>query len=62
MVITGDPSQIDLPAQTRSGLVDAAETLQEIPAIKFVKFGHADVVRHSLVKQIVKAYDDHGRT
>lgn len=62
MVITGDPSQIDLPGHVRSGLLDAAETLRAVPEIKFVQFGQADVVRHSLVRRIVQAYDEQGST
>ena len=57
MVVTGDLSQVDLPPGTRSGLQDALETLEGIEDIGFVHFTHRDVVRHSLVAKIIKAYD-----
>jgi phosphate starvation-inducible PhoH-like protein len=62
MVITGDPSQIDLPARTPSGLLDAVDTLSAISEIKFIRFGQEDVIRHSLVRRIVGAYDERGKT
>lgn len=61
MIITGDPSQIDLPSGQKSGLVQALEILTPIDGIKSVAFTASDVVRHKLVGRIVKAYDDHGR-
>ena len=57
MVITGDLSQIDLPAGQRSGLRDALETLEGLPGIGVNRFGTRDVVRHPLVAAIVNAYD-----
>jgi phosphate starvation-inducible PhoH-like protein len=57
MVITGDLSQVDLPKGTRSGLRQALEILDGVDGIAFVHFTEADVVRHSLVTHIVKAYD-----
>jgi len=57
MAVTGDLSQIDLPAGARSGLTDAVETLTGVEGIAFVRFTDADVVRHSLVARIVRAYD-----
>lgn len=57
MVITGDPSQTDLPAGTRSGLSDALEIVSKIPEIAVVPFATADVVRHPMVARLVKAYD-----
>ncbi len=57
MVITGDLTQIDLPAGTRSGMRDAVETLEGISGIGFARFGTRDVVRHPLVGRIVDAYD-----
>ncbi len=57
MAITGDPSQIDLPRGTRSGMVQAIEVLGAIPEIAFVRFTASDVVRHPLVARIVEAYD-----
>ena len=56
-VVTGDVSQIDLPKGSRSGLVDAAEVLQQVRGIAFSRFTSADVVRHPLVARIVEAYD-----
>lgn len=56
MVITGDLSQVDLPHGVRSGLRDALETLDAVEGVTFVTFTEADVVRHSLVTRIVKAY------
>jgi phosphate starvation-inducible PhoH-like protein len=59
MVITGDPTQIDLPGGRRSGLLDAAEVLRGVEGIGFVYFNETDVVRHPLVQRIVKAYERH---
>ena len=59
MVVTGDLTQIDLPAGKRSGLTDAGEVLRGIEGISFVHFDERDVVRHSLVQKIVKAYERH---
>ena len=59
MVVTGDLSQIDLPAGTRSGLHDAIDALRRIDGIGLVEFGSEDVVRHPLVAKIVSAYDAH---
>jgi phosphate starvation-inducible PhoH-like protein len=58
-VITGDITQIDLPAQKISGLVEAKKILQEVPGIQFVFFSKADVVRHHLVQKIIKAYEEY---
>jgi phosphate starvation-inducible protein PhoH and related proteins len=57
MIITGDPSQIDLPMGQKSGLVEALEVLHEVPGIVTVRFTQKDVVRHPLVGEIVDAYD-----
>ena len=57
MIITGDPSQIDLPPNTRSGLVEALQVLDGVPGIVTVRFNEVDVVRHPLVAEIVRAYD-----
>ena len=56
-VITGDITQIDLPAGRRSGLVEALEVVGKIEGIAFVYFNERDVVRHNLVQQIIKAYE-----
>jgi phosphate starvation-inducible PhoH-like protein len=57
MVVNGDVTQIDLPAGRRSGLIDAMEVLKGVEGISFVQFDEKDVVRHSLVQRIVKAYE-----
>ncbi|MCB9991782.1 MAG: PhoH family protein [Rhodospirillales bacterium] len=57
MVITGDPSQIDLPPNTHSGLLESRETLQGIEDIAFINFTSRDVVRDKLVSKIIEAYD-----
>lgn len=57
MAVTGDMSQIDLPSGTRSGLGDALEVLEGVGGISTVNFTHADVVRHSLVTRVVRAYE-----
>ena len=56
-VITGDPTQIDLPRGTTSGLVDALALLNSIPGISIVYFSENDVLRHPIVSKIVAAYD-----
>jgi len=56
-VVTGDVTQIDLPAERMSGLVEARDVLSGIPGIEFVHFDETDVVRHPLVQQIILAYD-----
>ena len=58
-VITGDHTQIDLPANKRSGLVEALQALREVEGIAFCHFGEADVIRHELVQSIVRAYRVH---
>ncbi|MBW2406806.1 MAG: PhoH family protein, partial [Deltaproteobacteria bacterium] len=57
-VITGDITQIDLPVDKPSGLIEAKDILQEIKGIKFIFFSKQDVVRHGLVQKIIKAYED----
>ena len=57
MVVTGDPSQIDLPGGQRSGLNDAVDTLNNIDGVRFIRLTSQDVVRHDLVTRIVEAYD-----
>ncbi len=57
-VITGDITQIDLPASKKSGMVEAMEILREVDGISFVRFDETDVVRHHLVQRIVRAYDE----
>jgi phosphate starvation-inducible protein PhoH and related proteins len=57
-VITGDITQIDLPVEKPSGLIEAKNILQGIEGIKFIFFSKQDVVRHGLVQKIIKAYED----
>ncbi len=57
-VITGDITQIDLPSGRRSGLIEAIDVVGKIEGIAFVHFNERDVVRHNLVQQIIKAYDE----
>lgn len=56
-VITGDVTQIDLPAGKLSGLIEAEKILNDIEGIKVIYFSEKDVVRHKLVQEIVKAYE-----
>ncbi len=58
IVINGDPSQIDLPNKSTSGLLRSKEILSHIKEISTIDFDHKDVVRHHLVSKIVKAYSD----
>jgi phosphate starvation-inducible PhoH-like protein len=57
MVVTGDPTQVDLLAGQRSGLIEAMDVLRDIECIAFIQFDDRDVVRHNLVQKIVKAYE-----
>jgi phosphate starvation-inducible PhoH-like protein len=57
MVVNGDITQIDLPNARRSGLIEATDVLKGVPGISFVQFDEKDVVRHTLVQRIVKAYE-----
>ena len=59
VVVTGDITQIDLPRDHRSGLVNVMGVLDGVPDIAFVRFSDADVVRHKLVQRIVNAYKEH---
>ena len=59
-VVTGDITQIDLPAARTSGLVEAMKVVGKVDGISFVHFDDKDVVRHPLVQQIVKAYEAYG--
>ena len=60
-VITGDITQIDLPAGKRSGLLEAVDVLNSVKGITFVYFDETDVVRHELVQRIVRAYEKYDR-
>jgi phosphate starvation-inducible protein PhoH and related proteins len=58
-VVTGDVTQIDLPANKRSGLVEALQALKNVQGISFVYFTERDVVRHELVRAVIGAYQQH---
>jgi phosphate starvation-inducible PhoH-like protein len=59
MVVTGDVTQVDLPREQASGLIQVREILSQVDGIAFVEFTHQDVVRHKLVQRIVEAYKQH---
>jgi phosphate starvation-inducible PhoH-like protein len=59
VVVTGDQTQIDLPRDQASGLIQVQHILSSIDGISFVQFSHKDVVRHKLVQRIVEAYKEH---
>jgi phosphate starvation-inducible PhoH-like protein len=61
MIVTGDPSQVDLPSGQTSGLADAVRLLADVEGIGQVVFTHEDVIRHELVAKIVAAYDNAAR-
>src|SRR5215469_2151785 len=61
-VITGDITQIDLPAGRRSGLVEAQRVVGNLEGIDFIYFNEKDVVRHHLVQLIIQAYERHSKT
>jgi phosphate starvation-inducible PhoH-like protein len=58
-VVTGDETQVDLPPQKRSGLIEAHHALKRIEGIGIVEFTKRDVVRHPLVQRIIDAYEEH---
>lgn len=57
MIVTGDRTQIDLPASTKSGLIEAIRILKDVPGIAFIEMNKKDIVRHKLVTKIVEAYE-----
>jgi phosphate starvation-inducible protein PhoH and related proteins len=57
MIVTGDPSQVDLPPKEKSGLIDAMQRLRGIKGIAMVELERGDIVRHRLVQNIVNAYE-----
>jgi phosphate starvation-inducible protein PhoH and related proteins len=59
VVVTGDVTQVDLPREQASGLIQVQDILGDVDGISFVHFGHEDVVRHKLVQRIVEAYKKH---
>ena len=58
IVVTGDPTQVDLPERVKSGLGDAISRLSHVSGVEAVILCGHDIVRHRLVREIVKAYDD----
>jgi phosphate starvation-inducible protein PhoH and related proteins len=60
VIITGDTSQIDLPKKMKSGLKEAVTILQDVKGIGFVRLSGTDIVRHKIVKDIIKAYERAG--
>jgi phosphate starvation-inducible PhoH-like protein len=61
-VVTGDPTQIDLPAHKHSGLLEAHRALHGVDGIALIEFSKRDVVRHALVQRIITAYEQHRGT
>jgi phosphate starvation-inducible PhoH-like protein len=59
VVVTGDITQVDLPPERVSGLIEVREILRDVEGIEFIYFDERDVVRHKLVQDIIKAYDQH---
>ncbi len=62
MIITGDKSQIDLPKNQKSGLVEALSILKDVKGIGFVELDERDVIRHKLVRDIIGAYNRHDKS
>ena len=58
IIVTGDVTQVDLPKQTRSGLNDAIHRLRDVERIATIYLTEHDIVRHPLVQQILRAYED----
>ena len=58
IVVTGDPTQTDLPPDHPSGLIDAVDRLRDVPGVGIVRLTRADIVRHPLVQAIVDAYEN----
>jgi phosphate starvation-inducible protein PhoH and related proteins len=58
-IVTGDQTQIDLPPNKTSGLIEAMRALESVPGIQFTRFTERDVVRHPLVQSIIRAYEVH---
>jgi phosphate starvation-inducible PhoH-like protein len=61
MVVTGDPSQSDLPGNVASGLNEALSILKGVEGVGIARFAEADVVRHALVSRVVAAYSANGK-
>jgi phosphate starvation-inducible PhoH-like protein len=58
IIVTGDVTQVDLPKQTRSGLIDAAHRLRDLDGIALVYLDENDIVRHPLVQRVLRAYEE----
>jgi phosphate starvation-inducible PhoH-like protein len=58
IIVTGDITQVDLPRQTRSGLIDAVHRLRDLDQIAIIYLNESDIVRHPLVQKIVRAYEE----
>ena len=58
IIVTGDITQVDLPRQTRSGLIDAVHRLRDVDQIAIIYLNESDIVRHPLVQKIVRAYEE----
>ena len=56
MVVTGDPSQVDLPVGVKSGLADAVRRLKDVDGVKITRLRREDIVRHAVVQRIIDAY------
>lgn len=61
-VITGDVTQVDLPGDKKSGLIEAQRILADVEGLSFVRFSEKDVVRHELVQRIIRAYERYEKT
>ncbi len=61
-VVTGDITQVDLPPERNSGLIEVRDILRDVEGIRFIHFDERDVVRHKLVQDIIRAYDQHQTT
>ena len=59
VVVTGDVTQVDLPREQASGLIQVQDIIGSLDGVAFIRFGHEDVVRHKLVQRIVEAYRKH---
>jgi phosphate starvation-inducible PhoH-like protein len=57
MIVTGDPTQVDLPRGEKSGLIEAVRLLDGVEGVHISRFNDKDVVRHALVGRIVRAYE-----
>jgi phosphate starvation-inducible PhoH-like protein len=60
MIVTGDVTQIDLPENVASGLIDAMDKLAAVRGIAMIELHRSDIVRHRLVQNIVEAYEANG--